>query len=298
VKFLHLIMAAILGFGGDQTRGTDPGQALADARLEVEQLIADSRAAVAVAWRPLDAGTSDELLINATTTFHAASTMKVPVMIELFTQAAAGRLDLDELLPVLNRFHSIVDGSEYRLSAADDSDQALYGAMGEPRTLRALCDAMITTSSNLAANLLIERLGPARIQDTMNRSGAGGIKVLRGVEDQKAFDRGMNNTTTAEALLMLFWKLGRGEIVTPAASAEMVAILERQKFNDAIPRGLPPGTRVAHKTGTITAIHHDAGIVLGRRPYVLVVLVRGIEDQQVSARLIADIARVMHRLAD
>ena len=59
----------------------------------------------------------------------------------------------------------------------------------------------------------------------------------------------------------------------------MVAILKRQNFNDAIPAGLPSGIVVAHKTGNITKIHHDAAIVFGPRPYVLVVLVRGLADE-------------------
>src|SRR5262249_41068854 len=129
-----------------------------------------------------------------------------------------------------------------------------------------------------------------------DRLGAPTMKVLRGVEDQKAFDAGLNNSTDAAALLTLLLALGRGEAVNPAASAEMVSILKRQTLNDAIPAGLPAGTPLAHKTGTITRIHHDAGIVYGPRPYVLVVLVRRIDDQKVSAKLIADIARVVHAI--
>jgi beta-lactamase class A len=115
--------------------------------------------------------------------------------------------------------------------------------------------------------------------------------VLRGVEDQKAFDKGMNNETTARALAVLLQRIAQGQAVSPKADAEMAAILKRQKFHDAIPAGLPDGTVVAHKTGTITKIHHDAAIVYGPRPYVLVVLVRGIEDQKVSGALIASISR-------
>ena len=123
--------------------------------------------------------------------------------------------------------------------------------------------------------------------------GGDGMVVLRGVEDQKAFDQGMNNATTARALLVLFERLGRGEAVSAKADAEMIAVLKRQKFNDAIPGGVPAGTSVAHKTGSITRIQHDAGIVYGRRPYVLIVLVRGIQDQKVSTALIASISRAV-----
>lgn len=120
-------------------------------------------------------------------------------------------------------------------------------------TLRALCDAMITVSSNLAANNLIGKLGVKNIQATTDSLGAAGMQVLRGVEDQKAFDAGKNNTADATGLLMLFQRIGRGEAVNAAASAAMVEILKRQTFNDGIPAGVPPGMPVAHKTGTITA---------------------------------------------
>jgi len=146
-------------------------------------------------------------------------------------------------------------------------------------------------SSNFAANLLIERLGAANVQKTVERLGGTGVVVLRGVEDQKAFDKGLNNTTTAGGLAALLQKLAAGTAVSAKADAEMIEMLKRQKFNDGIPAGLPKGTPVAHKTGTITRIHHDAAIVYGPRPYVLVILVRGIREQKQSAALMAAISR-------
>ena len=282
-------------FDPQRSSSAGPSAGIPATRAQLDRLIASSGAEVGVAWQPLDSDAiADQVLINAATSFHAASTMKVPVMIELFRQADAGLLRLDDAITLTNRFHSIVDGSPYALSTGDDSDAEMYKKIGTPVSLRALCDAMITTSSNLAANALIETLGATRIQATVDRLGASGMQVLRGVEDQKAFDAGRNNTTTAAGLLTLLRKLGRGDVVSPSASAAMVDILKRQTLKDAIPAGLPTGTVVAHKTGTITRIHHDAAIVYGPRPYVLVVLVRGIQDQKISARLIADIARIAH----
>jgi beta-lactamase class A len=167
----------------------------------------------------------------------------------------------------------------------------VYKAIGKTLTLRQLCDAMITVSSNFAANLLIERLGVENIRKTVSRLGADGMQVLRGVEDQKAFDQGKNNTTTARGLMVLLERIATGRAVSPKADAEMVAILKRQHFNDMIPAGVPAGTPVAHKTGSITKIHHDAAIVYGARPYVLVVLTRGLDDQKKSAALAAAISR-------
>jgi beta-lactamase class A len=270
-------------------------QTVGDVRQAVEAAIAASGAEVAVVWRPLDAvpGSADEIRINAGTEFHAASTMKVPVMIELFSRVAHGDVSLDDEIPVTNRFRSIVDGSWYELSSSEDSDGDVYRAIGQTLSYRALCEAMITRSSNLAANILIDQLGPKKIQATTDALGAPGMHVLRGVEDQKAFDKGMNNTTTADALATLFWKIGRGEVVSKGASEAMVAILERQAFNEGIPAGLPAGVAVAHKTGSITRIRHDAGIVYAARPYVLVVLVRGLDDASKADALTADISRLV-----
>src|SRR5215203_1323564 len=262
-----------------------------DLNARIRPIIASSGAEVAVAFRMLDGST--ELLIDGDRTFHAASTMKVPVMIELFRQAEAGTVRLDDPLPIVNQFKSIVDGSAYQLSVGDDSDREVYAKIGKTMTLRELCEAMITVSSNFAANLLIEKLGVENIRKTVTRLGGEGMQLLRGVEDQKAFDRGLNNTTTARGLMVLLDKIGHGQAVSKPSDAQMLEILKRQHFNDAIPAGLPPGTTVEHKTGTITRIHHDAAIVYGPKPYVLVLLVRGIEDQKVSASVMAQISKVV-----
>jgi beta-lactamase class A len=260
---------------------------------DLRQIIASSGAEVAIAVRTIDG--RDGVLIDPDKVFHAASTMKVPVMIELFRQAEAGKLSLDDRLMIKNEFRSIVDGSPYALSEGDDSDREVYAAVGKPMTLRRLCELMITVSSNFATNLLIEHLGVENIRATVARLGADGMNVLRGVEDSKAFEKGLNNSTTARGLLVLFEKLGQGTAVNAKADAEMIEILKRQKFNDAIPAGVPAGTPVAHKTGNITRIHHDAGIVYASsRPYVVVILVRGIQEQKTSAALMATLSRKIY----
>jgi len=266
-------------------------QSPATLESKVSSLIAESGAEVAVAYRTLDG--KSQLLFDADKTFHAASTMKVPVMIELFRQAEAGSLRLDDPLPILNEFRSIVDGSPYKLSEGDDSDLEVYANVGKTMTLRRLNELMITVSSNFASNLLIEKLGVENIRATVTRLGADGMKVLRGVEDSKAFEKGLNNETTARGLMVLFDRLGRGTAVSATADRAMLEVLKRQKFNAGIPAGLPAGTPVAHKTGSITRIHHDAGIVLGPRPYILVILTRGIQDQKVSAPLMAAISKAV-----
>jgi beta-lactamase class A len=291
-----VLAVAVVLLGSTMPAVAQPGEV--KARAAVERLIKESGADVAVAFRTLDgpAGAPGglELLIQPDVEYHAASTMKVPVMIELFRQARAGLATLDEPLAVKNEFASIVDGSPYTLSLGDDSDAEVYKRVGQTMTLLELCEPMITVSSNFAANLLIQRLGAANVQRTVDGMGAGGMIVRRGVEDDKAFAKGLNNSTTARALMIIMERIARLEAVDAEASRQMIDILKRQHFNDAIPANLPAGTPVAHKTGSITKIHHDAAIVYGRRPFVLVVLTRGIEDSKASAALIARIARVLY----
>ena len=261
----------------------------------VQKLVAESGAqTVAVAFRDLQTGR--ELLVNERVSFHAASTMKLPVMFEVFREAREGTLRLDESVPVRNEFESIADGSAFSVSPEDDSEQTLYKKVGGTETVRELVRLMITESSNLATNVIIERVSPARVMALLQSMGARDMKVLRGVEDGKAFERGMNNTTTARDLLTLLRALAEERAVSREASREMTDILAAQKFNEGIPAGLPAGTRVAHKTGSITKIEHDAGVVYppNRKPYVLVVLVRGIADEKRAHKLIADISRAVY----
>jgi beta-lactamase class A len=284
----HLVLALMVA--GTVIRG-GPDSLAARIRGRVAAL---PGADVAVAYR--DLGHADTLYLNADRSFHAASTMKVPVMIELFRQADAGELSLDQPILLTNRFHSIVDGSPYSLDAGDDSDSSMYASVGQRVSVRVLMAHMIERSSNLATNAVIELVGAKRTQHTMRALGARRIRVLRGVEDLKAFDRGLNNTTTARDLAIILTAIQENRAASPRSCAAMREILLRQEFHDEIPAGLPPGTPVAHKTGWITGISHDAAIVYprGAAPYVLVVLTHGIADQRVAASLIADISRMVY----
>ena len=271
---------------------------LNEARKKIAELVTASGVEiVAVAFHDLDSGS--ELLINPDANFHAASTMKVPVMMEIYRQAAAGGLSLDDRLPVKNDFLSIADGSHFSISATDDSEPSLYKRIGETATIRELLRLMIIASSNLATNILIERVQPTRVMELMREMGAHNIRVLRGVEDGKAFDRGLNNTTTARDLMILLRRIAAGHAISRQASDEMIRVMLDQQFNEGIPAGLAKDARVAHKTGSITRINHDAAIIFlpNRKPYVLVVLTRGLSDEARAHRLIADISQTIYQSA-
>jgi beta-lactamase class A len=263
------------------------------------RISAEPGAQVGIAY--VDLASGDTLFLNADTSFHAASTMKVPVMIELFRRANSGSFRMDQGLLMVNQFGSIVDGSPYSLDVGSDSDSTLYHRIGQRVRVDTLLRLMITRSSNFATNTLITLVGADAVTRSMRSLGAQRIQVLRGVEDGKAFEKGMNNTTTARDLAIILRAIEEGRAASPAATHEMLAILLAQEFNEKIPAGLPPGTRVAHKTGEITAVSHDAAIIYptGRKPYVLVVLTRGIADGTKSSKLIADISTILfaHNMA-
>lgn len=266
-------------------------------RADLERIIqtaAGDSAEISVAFMDLETG--DSLLIDGHEVMHAASTMKVPVMLELFRRAEAGTLSLSDSLVVRNSFRSIADSSMYSLTAEEDSDSEMYEKIGEKMTIRDLIEHMITRSSNLATNILIAVADPDSVEATLARMGASEMNVLRGVEDIPAYELGMNNNTTAYGLMKTLQGVANGAIVSPAATEEMLQILERQEFQDMIPAGLPEGVRVGNKTGSITEIHHDGAIVYppGREPYVLVVLTRGFVDRDVSAAAGRDISRAVY----
>lgn len=288
VAIPDVLTIALLFMLGATTRSDDSLREAIAARVA-----ATPGATVAVSYRDIQSGES--LDINADSVFHAASTMKIPVMIEVLRRSQLGGFGLDQEILLVNQFASLADGSPFSLNAADDGDTTLYGKIGERVTVRELLRRMITRSSNLATNQLIELVSAPSVTQTAHEFGAAHISVLRGVEDQKAFDKGLINTTTSADLATLLAAIERGTLLSKESSAEMREILLAQEFNEKIPAGLPPGTRVAHKTGEITAVSHDAAVVYpeGRKPYVLVVLTKGIRESAASSTLIADISRLV-----
>ncbi|MHB1193803.1 MAG: serine hydrolase [Longimicrobiales bacterium] len=280
----------------EQERAADPAVLAA----VVDSVVTASGAEVGVYYRSLAPG-GDSLALHADLRMHAASTMKVPVMMRLFLDEAEGLRSLADSVAITRTFRSIVDGSDFELPMDSDSDTTYYGRVGERVPMRDLVDRMITWSSNLATNIVIQEAGAERVTAMLREMRADSMEVLRGVEDTKAFEAGLSNTTTARDLGVVMAQVAQGERFSPEQRSEMLAILERQHFRENIPAGLPGGTRVANKTGSITGHTHDAAVVFptDAPPYVLAVLVRGIEEQERAAALAAHISRRVweHHLA-
>jgi beta-lactamase class A len=260
-----------------------------DERLmnDVSEIFASAKGTFAVAYKNLTTGES--LLINEHDIFHAASTMKTPVMVEVFKQVSEGKFSLDDSLVLKNDFKSIVDGSPFALDSASDSEKNLYEHIGEKRSIDSLVYDMIIVSSNLATNMIIELVDAKNVTTTLRDLGANDMRVLRGVEDGKAYEKGMNNVTSAFDLMLLFEKIAKRELVTPEASERMERILLDQKFNEIIPAYLPKNVRVAHKTGSITGVQHDSGIVVlpNGQKYVLVLLSKDLVDEKAGIEAMA-----------
>jgi len=291
----RLFLVSLLVAMGRTAHAQDP---TALAQRLAERIARAPARAVGLYYRSL-AG-SDSLLIGANLRFHAASTMKVPVMIQIFRDADAGLLRLDDSLTVHTAFPSLVPAEAFIVGKEDDSDSTLYESVGRNRSVRELLELMITRSSNLATNILIERVGAVRAQASARALGAWSIQVLRGVEDGQAYRAGLNNTTTARDLGVLLIAIVRGRAASRPSCDSMLAILGRQEFNEGIPVGVPPGTRVAHKTGWIgEVVYHDAAVVYPARggPYVLTVLTGGIKEDSVAHNLVADLSRLVYGTA-
>jgi beta-lactamase class A len=252
---------------------------------------------IAVAFQDLETGKS--YFLNADEALHPASTFKVHVMMEIFRQANDGLLSLEDRLPIMNSFTSIADQSKYSLDVKDDAEQTLYPRMGEQETIGELTRLMIVRSSNLATNILIEKVGTKKIQKFIQWLGIEGVTIRRGVEDSKAFRKGMNNSATARGLTQTMHLIARKKVVSKSASEKMIEILLGQEFNESIPALLPNSVKVAHKTGWNNDIYHDTGIVFpeDRKPYVLSIMTKGFaEDKENEAhQCMAEISRAIYR---
>jgi beta-lactamase class A len=230
--------------------------------------------------------------------FHAASTIKVPVLLGVFAAIEQGDLRPESRVHVRNRFLSAAGGHPYRIDAARDSNADVHAALGHTLQVRELARHMIVTSSNLATNLLIDLVGLTDIQRALERFGLLGVELRRGVEDIDAWERGINNRVTAAGLAHALRILHEDEHFSEELRREMLDILHAQEFRSGIPAGLPDEARVANKTGEISTVAHDAGIVYlpDREPYVVVILSEWRPERSGRREAIAQISRAVYEV--
>ena len=250
----------------------------------------------AIAAHVHDEDTGREFSHHGDRWFHAASTMKAAVLLTLFKAAETGTVRLEDRLHVRNRFRSIADQSIFNIARDRDADAAVHRRVGRSMKLIELAHPMITRSSNLATNLLLDHLTPAAVQQTLAAAGVDGVKVVRGVEDNAAFEQGLNNLTTARGLVQLFRALRDPRFFRETSRKQMHEIFLAQEFNTMIPALLPSTTEVAHKTGEISTCTHDAGLVLlpGRRPYAVAILTEHAPDAPAPQKTVARVSRAIY----
>lgn len=264
-------------------------------RARIREL-ADRSGARALAVAVYDAGTGSAFRYDAERWFHAASTIKIAILLGVFSAVHRGRLSPHARLHVRNRFISAFDGEPFRVDAARDADDDVHAAVGRMMRIDELARHMIANSSNLATNLLLDLVGLDSIHRTLGEFDLHGIDLERGVEDERAFQHGVNNLVNADGLVAMLRVIAEGRAFTPALSQAMLDILHQQQFSSGIPARLPAGARVAHKTGDISTVAHDAGIVYlpGRAPYVIVVLTEWIPGAGQRAATISAVSYAVY----
>jgi beta-lactamase class A len=261
---------------------------------QVERLTAESKArATAVSVHDLESGSRFSL--RGDRWFHAASTIKVAVLLALFRAVDEGRVRLDDSLHVRNRFFSAANGSPFQLNRDSDAMPELYQAIGQTAKISALAEGMISASSNLATNLLLDFVGVAYARNVLRDAQVEGVELRRGVEDHAAHEKGVNNEATADGLVTLLSAL-RGNFLSSESKEQAIRILLEQRFNSMIPAGLPPHAAVAHKTGEISTACHDMGIVYlpEREPYIAVILTEFDSEQEGRRETVAAISEAIY----
>ncbi|MBZ9729038.1 class A beta-lactamase-related serine hydrolase [Salegentibacter sp. JZCK2] len=262
---------------------------------KIDSIFKSTQGDFAIAFKDLSLD-KDSILINQHENFHAASTMKTPVMIEVFKQVSEGKFSLKDSLLIKNEFKSILDGSLYAMELGRDSGEHLYEQIGRKRRIEDLVTDMIIYSSNLATNIVIELVDAKNVNKTMREMGASNINVLRGVEDMKAYEAGLSNSTTAYDLMLIFEALANGNAVSTEADEKMLNILRQQKHTDLIPKLLPKDLKIANKTGWITGVHHDSALieVPDGRKYVLVLLSKNMKDMEAGTKMLTEVSKMIY----
>jgi beta-lactamase class A len=243
-----------------------------------------------------DLHTGKEIFINADVMMHPASTMKVPVMMEVYRQAEVGLLSLDERLEIYNAFTSIADASAFSLDEADDSELSLYQRIGETESIRELVRLMIVRSSNLASNILMDKVTTARVDAIVKEHGIPDMHIIRGLEDKKALSLNMNNAASARSSAQMLRLIAESRVVSAKACKEMIQTLLGQEFNESIPALLPIAVKVAHKTGWSDDFFHDIGIIFPpqRKPYILSLFTHGFPVDTEAHVCMAEISKIIY----
>ncbi|MCS6802827.1 MAG: serine hydrolase [Chloroflexota bacterium] len=266
-----LLLLLFAGSAAAQERLVPPMPSRHDEELALllSSLIRDEPAVYGIAVKHLLTG--QRAAVNGDRVFEAASLYKLAVMVELYAQNAEGEVDLDAELPA------------WTIVGYDAAGAPIYGEPTTYSAREAMID-MITLSDNEAAHFLLFRLGPSRINQRMAALGFPNTTV------------DWDTATTPNEILAMLEQMATGQLVSREASAEMIDVLLGQRVNDRIPIGLPPNVPVAHKTGNLPGMAHDAGIIYAPSgPFVLVIMTDDLWDTARGYAVIHELTRQVYR---
>lgn len=201
--------------------------------------------------------TGDTLEFQKDLQLHAASVIKIPILIEVFSRLETGGMEKSEVFTIHDK------------DKLPSCGALTYMHEGLQVTLEDLYTLMIILSDNTATNLLIKRLGMESINKTMQSLGLRQTKINRLLFDAEQSAKGIENTISTGEVALLLEKMYRGELVSPRASEEMLTILKKQRLNGKIPFLVPKNIEIAHKTGEDSGITHDVAVVYTPRPFIV-----------------------------
>jgi beta-lactamase class A len=236
----------------------------------------------AIALDVLDLDTGYATGFNAAKSMPAASTIKLPVMVEVFTQLEAGRFDLQR------RVTLEAGDKDYGSGVLCDAPAGTTYAVSD------LLEKMIDISDNTATNMLIRLVGRHNINLQMANLGLERTHLSGDVRTDAWTIRRTLRTSPAD-LVRLLSLMARGELVDQWSSNEMISILKADEINTLLPEPLPPDVAVAHKTGSLNDTMNDAGIVFAAdAPYVIAVMTTALPSQGLGRAFIHTVSRLAY----
>jgi len=248
---------------------------------EIEEAARNFDGVMGVAIRDLQTG--EEVLVNADTIFPTGSSIKIPILIELHRPAAIGSLKLTETLGLQERNRVAGSGVLVHFSAGDSQ-----------LSLRDLSVLMIALSDNSATNTLIDRLGMARINQTLTELGMGSMRLQRRMIDPEAMVRGDENLASPREAARLLGMLASGKVVSPEVSAAVLKTLRIPK-SSPIPRQIPSTVPIANKPGGVEGVACDWALVeVPGRPFTIAVMTTFNGESAGADDVIARIARLAY----
>lgn len=263
---------------------------------KLKQLLASVQGIVSIYFE--DVNTHFRFKQNEFEQYNTASLMKVFIGLEMLMRIEKRDFDLNFQLEIKNSFHSKYDNSNFELLIANDSEKELYNKIGNKVGIMELMELMITKSSNLATNNLFSMLERGNsIQHLLSSLKMSDTQIIRCVEDQKAFDAGIINYTNAADIYKLFKFINDGVFSGNTYITTLYEILKRQEHNSIIPHLLPKDLCIAHKTGSIKCVLHDAGIISSDNGlnYILVILSKNLVDKEKAISSFAKISQIIYQ---